>query len=206
MPFPPECSFGRQIDKSDSSPQNFLLHLQECPAYDGPVLLKEPAHERLTNARIAQLHNEYAISQLLAQLPGVRPVYAIDGSESHPILILEYIEGNSLAQLIEGQSLDLSQKLQLAVQIATILGHIHEEGVIHRDISSSNILVSVDGSPGEPGGVTLIDFDLATTVRQKEFSSPVAADVAAGRLAYISPEQTSRLKHWTRNSLPSLVT
>ena len=89
MPFPPECSFGRQIGKSDSSPQNLLLHLQERPAYDEPVLLKEPAHERLTNAQIAQLHNEYAISQLLAQLPSVRPVYAIDGSESHPILILD---------------------------------------------------------------------------------------------------------------------
>ena len=76
--------------------RNFLLHLQERTGYDGPVLLKEPALEHLPNAQIAQLHNEYDIYQKLTHLPGVRPVYALEGSESHPVLLLKFIEGKSL--------------------------------------------------------------------------------------------------------------
>ena len=52
--------------------RDFLLHLQERPEYDGLVLLKEPAHEQLTRAQIAQLHNEYIITRQMAHLPGVR--------------------------------------------------------------------------------------------------------------------------------------
>ena len=74
---------------------DFLLHLQERPEYDGLVLLKEPAHEQLTRAQIAQLHNEHVIARQLAHLPGVRPFYTIEGSESHPVLLLKYIQGQS---------------------------------------------------------------------------------------------------------------
>ena len=172
--------------------RNFLLHLREHPGYDRPVLLKEPAHDQLTVAQIAQLHNEYAVSQQLAHVPGVRPVYTIEGSESHPVLILEYIEGNSLAQLIEEGSLDLCQKLQLGVQIATTLNRIHEERMMHRDISSSNILVGRDGAQDEIGEVTIIGLGLATSTREKGLSRPVEVESVAGSMAYISPEQTGR--------------
>lgn len=67
--------------------RNFLLYLQKRPAYKESILLKEPAHEQLTGTQIGQLHNEYAISRQLADVSGVRPVYTLQGSESHPILI-----------------------------------------------------------------------------------------------------------------------
>jgi hypothetical protein len=57
--------------------RNFLLHLQEREGYGGPVLLKEPAHQRPTRAHLDQLHNEYAITMQLADVTGVRPVTAI---------------------------------------------------------------------------------------------------------------------------------
>ncbi|HSG18435.1 MAG TPA: AAA family ATPase [Anaerolineae bacterium] len=172
--------------------RNFLLHLQKRPEYDRPVLLKEPAHDQLSVSQIAQLHNEFAVSQQLAHLPGVRPVFAIEGSESHPILLMEYVEGNSLAELIEEGSLDLSQKLQIGVQIATILECIHEEGVMHRDISSSNILVAKDDAPDETGGVTIIGFGLATTTKGEGLSRPIEVEFMTRSVAYMSPEQTGR--------------
>jgi hypothetical protein len=58
--------------------RNFLLHLQERQEHDRPVLLKEPAYERPTTAHIMQLHNEYAITRCLVDVPGVRPAYADD--------------------------------------------------------------------------------------------------------------------------------
>jgi len=175
------------------SRRNFMLHLQERPAYDGLVLIKEPAHQQLTRAQISQLHNEHLITRQLADVPGVRPVYGLEGSESHPALLLKYIEGQSLAEIIAEQSLDLPRKLRLAMEVAEVLGRVHDSGVMHRDVNSSNIMISADSQADEPDGVSVIDFGVATTVRQEEFSSPVAADFAAGTLAYISPEQTGRM-------------
>ena len=146
--------------------RNFLLHLQERQKYEEPVLLKEPAHERLTGAQIGQLHNEYAISRQLNDVAGVRPAYTLEGSESHPVLLLKYIPGENLAETARKQSLELREKLQLAVEISSILGRIHDAGVMHRDISSSNIMVAEAEMPGENGRVTIIDFGLATTLRQ----------------------------------------
>ena len=113
---------------------NFLLHPQEREEYDQPVLLKEPAHKQLTGTQIGQLHNEYTISRQLADVSGVRPVYTLEGSKSHPILILNYIQGNNLAEINQKQSLGLGQKLQLALEITAVLGRIHEAGVENGEV------------------------------------------------------------------------
>jgi serine/threonine protein kinase len=114
--------------------RNFMVHLQERQEFDSPVLLKEPASKEPTSKQIAELHNEYVITRQLSEISGVRPVYTKEGSESHPVLLLEYIQGQSLSEIIQGQSLDLLQKLQLAVEIVGILGRIHDQGVMHRNI------------------------------------------------------------------------
>ncbi len=71
--------------------RNFLLYLQERAGYDGPVLLKEPAHKGPPRSHFNQLHNEYAITQQLTDVAGVRPVYAKEGTESQPVLLMEFI-------------------------------------------------------------------------------------------------------------------
>jgi len=167
--------------------RNFLLHLQERQEYNRPVVLKELAHEQATSQQINHLHNEYVITRQLADVPGVRPVNAIEGSESHPILISEYIQGQRLSELIQGESLNLHQKLQLAVNIAKILSRIHEQKVMHKDICSSNILVAEDG------GLYIIDFGVATSMRQERPSRASTNDALAGTMAYISPKQTDRM-------------
>jgi serine/threonine protein kinase len=81
------------------------------------------------------MNNEYVITRQLSDIPCVRPVNAKEGSESRPVLLLEYIQGQSLSELIQEESLDLHQKLQLAVNIAGILSRIHERKVMHKDIT-----------------------------------------------------------------------
>jgi len=125
--------------------RNFLLHLQARPGYDGPALLKEAAHQPPTRAHLDQLHNEYAISRQLAELPGVRPALAKEGTESQPVL-LEYIQGQSLVELIRTASLDLLEKLRIAVDVSGILSGIHAQQVMHKDINSSNILMANDAT------------------------------------------------------------
>ena len=90
-----------------------MLHLQERSGYDQPVLLKEPAHEQPARSHLDQLHNEFAIIKQLAGVTGVRPAYAMEGTESQPVLLLEYIPGQSLAELIRSASLDVAEKLLL---------------------------------------------------------------------------------------------
>ena len=156
--------------------RNFLLHRQERAGYDGPVLLKEPAHGRPTRSYLDQLRNEYAITRQLADVAGVRPVYAIEDTESRPVLLMEYIQGQSLAELIRAGSLDLTEKLRLAVNVTTVLSRIHEQKVMHKDMNSSNILVTGKDKPGSQGGVYVIDFGMASVMRQERVSQLAADD------------------------------
>jgi len=173
--------------------RNFRLHLQQLAGYEQPVLIKELARDEPAQHHIAQLHNEYAVTKRLADLPGVRPAYAMGGTESQPVLLLEYIQGQSLAELIRSTSLDMAENLRLAVNIATILSRIHDQQVMHRNINSSNILVADDDQPDSQDGVYIIDFGLASTARQKNPSRLAPDDALLGTLAYISPEQTGRM-------------
>ena len=95
--------------------RNFLVHLQERPGSDEPVLLKEPSQEPSSLAHAEQLHNEYAITCQLAGVAGGRPALAKEGTESRPVLLLEYIQGQSLAELIRTASLDLAERPRLAM-------------------------------------------------------------------------------------------
>ncbi|MFC2055284.1 AAA family ATPase, partial [Chloroflexota bacterium] len=173
--------------------RNFLLHLQERAGYDQTVLLKEPAHESPTSSLIDQMHIEYTITTQLSDVSGVRPAYAMEGTESHPVLLLEYIPGQSLAELIRSNSLDMAEKLSLAVNMSRVLSCIHEKQVMHKDISSGNILVADDNTPGSQGGVYIIDFGLASITRQENPSHLAPDDALVGTLAYISPEQSGRM-------------
>jgi serine/threonine protein kinase len=166
---------------------NFLLHLQERAGCDAPVLIKEPAYERPTRSYCDQLHNEYDITQQLTDVAGVRPVYAIEGTESQPVVLMEYIQGRSLAELIRADSLDLAEKLQLAVNVTAVLSRIHEHQVMHKDMSSSNILVADKDEPGSQGGVYVIDFGIASVMQQKSVSHPATDDTLVGIIERIEP-------------------
>jgi serine/threonine protein kinase len=173
--------------------RNFLLHLQERAGCNGPVLLKEPAYDRPTRSHLDQLHNEYAITRQLTDVAGVRPVYAKEGTESEPVLLMKYIQGQSLAELIRAGPLDLAEKLRLAVNATTVLSRIHEQQVMHKDLNSSNILVAGKKQEGSQGGVYVIDFGAASVMQQESASRLAADDTLVGTLAYISPEQTGRM-------------
>jgi len=173
--------------------RNFLLHLRRRPGCDGPILVKEPARDVPSQSAVEQLHNEYAITCQLTDVKGVRAALGQEGSESRPVLLLEYIQGHSLAELIRTGSLDLAEKLLLAANVVRALSQVHTHHVMHRDLSSGNILVAEGDSPGTPSGVYIIDFGNAST-RETESPSLLAADdTVMGTLAYISPEQTGRM-------------
>ena len=99
---------------------------------------------------------------------------------------MELIEGNTLDEYIENHNLTQRQMLELIRAICQAVQHAHQNGVIHRDIKSSNILITEDGQPH------IVDFGLAMTILESDQYKTVSAEgEVAGTPAYMSPEQAA---------------
>jgi len=104
--------------------------------------------------RLARFERE---AQLLAQLhhPNIASIFGMEESESTKALVMELVEGPTLAERLESGPLPLEESLSLARQIAEALEEAHEKGIIHRDLKPQNIKASKDGK------VKVLDFGLA---------------------------------------------
>ena len=100
--------------------------------------------------------------------------------------MLEDPGGTPLDQLL-GQELHLGFSLRLAISLATAIGHVHQRGIIHKDIKPANVLV--DSATGK---VWLMGFGIASRL-PRERQSPEPPEFIAGTLAYMAPEQTGRM-------------
>ena len=96
-------------------------------------------------------------ARLLAALnhPGIATLYEVEESEGKPFLVMELVEGETLAERIARGPLPADEALTLSQQIAEALEAAHEKGVIHRDLKPANIKVDPEGQ------VKVLDFGLA---------------------------------------------
>ena len=135
-------------------------------------------------------------ARLLASLnhPGIATLHGLEKVKDKPFLVMELVEGETLAERISRGPLPVNEALTLSQQIAEALEAAHEKGVIHRDLKPANIKVDPEGQ------VKVLDFGLAKAfadeVPESELSaSPTLsrdatkAGVILGTAAYMSPEQ-----------------
>jgi serine/threonine protein kinase/Flp pilus assembly protein TadD len=113
--------------------------------------------------------------------PHIATIYAIEEADGHLFMVMEYIEGQELKEIIKSEIPNLQTAINYATQIAEGLQAAHEKGIIHRDIKSSNIMITPKGQ------VKIMDFGLAQvagigTELTKEYTT-------LGTAAYMSPEQ-----------------
>ena len=92
--------YGVSDEQSNSPSQKFHASPTAASRLRRTGLDQGTGHEQPTRSHLDQLHNEYAITRQLTDVAGVRPAYAKEGTESRPVLLLEYIQGHSLAELI----------------------------------------------------------------------------------------------------------
>ena len=148
-----------------------------------------------TPQELTRYRQEYQITEQL-NLDGVIDVYALEPCDRTLAIILEDFGATSLAQLFQDSLLPfqrgdfqtrIAEFLHLAIAIVEILGQIHAEKIIHKDINPSNIVLNP-----ETKEVKIIDFGISTilTVENPTLKHP---NVLEGTLAYISPEQTGRM-------------
>ncbi len=142
--------------------------------------------------RLARFQRE---AQVLASLnhPNIAQIHGIEKSDDTQALVLELVEGPTLADRIAKGPIPLDEALSIAKQIAEALEAAHEAGVIHRDLKPANIKVREDGT------VKVLDFGLAkamdTTPEGDPSQSPTLTAAATqvgvimGTAAYMSPEQ-----------------
>lgn len=151
-----------------------------------PVLVKVLNYEFPTPADVQQFFNEYDIIFGL-QLPGIRHVLKRGKEKNRHTLYLEWIEGENLSAAFRGKQNDITDFLHIAIATAESLGSIHRQGIIHKDISPSNILVNL-----QQRQVHIIDFGISTklSLKQHYLGNPERLE---GTLAYNSPEQTGRM-------------
>lgn len=109
------------------------------------------------------------------------------GMDTLPYMVMEFIEGKSLEDLIENkEKLNFNDILKISESILPALGYIHSKGLVHRDIKPGNILIEeIDGR------VVLIDFGIAKDVITSNLTK---TDSAFGSIHYMSPEQCKKSK------------
>jgi serine/threonine protein kinase len=127
--------------------------------------------------------------------PGIVTIFDVN-EEAEPYLVMEYVEGQSLQQLVtrEKRALPISTTLRLIQEIAEALHYAHAQGVVHRDIKPANILVTTDGHP------KIADFGIAK-LNEMDLTLPGRV---LGSPAFMAPEQLGDEAVDSRSDLFSL--
>lgn len=168
-----------------------------------PKLRRDVAIKIVTDSfdseRAARFQRE---AQLLAALnhPNIATIYGLEQTNGAQFLVMELVEGDTLAQRLKSGALAVAEALAIARQIADALQAAHEKGIIHRDLKPANIALTPEGQ------VKVLDFGLAKALGPGELGSAIdspallthsptlslaatQAGVILGTAAYMAPEQ-----------------
>lgn len=118
---------------------NSVISVETHPEYSHPVVIKKPAKRHPSRRILSSLEKEYELTRSLNAVEGVRKALGQLSIDNKPALILKYIDGETLRDHIGRKTLSLHAKLEIAVDLARILGEIHQQDVVHLDINSKNI-------------------------------------------------------------------
>ena len=160
---------------------------------DRLVAIKFVCPEQWTDGLAAErLANEARIASALNH-PGIVAVYDIGRFRGRPFIVMEYVEGQSLATKLLGGPMKVRDALRIGWQIADALAAAHAAGVVHRDLKPQNVMLGTDGRP------KIVDFGLGTLNRDEETTqkiSPNSPTITSGlgvqgTVGYMAPEQAA---------------
>ena len=143
--------------------------------------------------RVARFERE---AKLLASLnhPNIAAIYGFEDSSGEFALVMELVEGQTLAEWISNSPVPVTEVLPIAKEICEALEYAHEHGIVHRDLKPANVKITPDGS------VKLLDFGLAKALEGNDASADIStsptitalateAGIVLGTAGYMSPEQ-----------------
>jgi TolB-like protein/tRNA A-37 threonylcarbamoyl transferase component Bud32 len=112
--------------------------------------------------------------------PNIVSIHAIEETPEHVFIVMEYVEGDSIRDLVKRGALPLQRALEAAGQVLRALSVAHGAGIVHRDVKSDNVFID------RAGHVRVLDFGLA---RSHDLAAISRTGSSAGTPAYMSPEQ-----------------
>lgn len=126
--------------------------------------------------------------------PNIVMIYDVGREGEMTYIVMQYIEGRSLAKMIGGERLPIDYIVRLMTQVCQALDYAHQKGIVHRDIKPANILLDHSGNP------FLADFGVA----RMETSTVTQTGTVMGTPSYMSPEQVMGKKIDKRSDIFSL--
>lgn len=119
--------------------------------------------------------------------PNICTIYEVGDSDDGPFIVMQHAAGRTLGAIIRAGLPTIDVAITYAMQIADALDHAHAHGIVHRDLKSSNVVVTADDRP------IVLDFGLAkrlpaTSASQSADQSLTAHDRLAGTLSHMAPE------------------
>ena len=144
------------------------------------VAIKFLPHHISTNSEERQRFRIEAKAAAALNHPNIATIYAIEEFDKEMFIVMEFIDGKELKEKIKAGPIQFKEAINIAAQIAEGLIAAHEKEIIHRDIKSSNIMITNEGN------VKIMDFGLA---KMGDGGQVTKIGSTIGTIAYMSPEQ-----------------
>jgi serine/threonine protein kinase len=157
------------------------VYLAEDINLQRKVAIKFLAHHYAFDPEIRARFQHEAKAAAQINHPNVITIHHVDEFEGRPYIVMEYVEGESLKELIARKELAIDEIVNIALQISEGLSKAHQQGVLHRDIKPANILIEAGD-----GRVKIADFGLA---KSRGSTKITMAGALMGTAPYMSPEQ-----------------
>lgn len=173
-----------------------MVYKAKDTTLDRWVALKVPFSHLASDPNFQARFEREARAAARLQHPNLVTIYEVGGLESYPYLAMEYVPGRTLAQILaERGALPLSEVVSIIGQVAEALDYAHRQGILHRDVKPSNVIID------ERGRAYLTDFGLARAFESLTITSPSAL---LGTPHYLSPEQAEGRSLDVRSDIYSL--
>jgi len=114
--------------------------------------------------------------------PNITTIYSVEEIDENVFIVMEFIEGKELKNKIKSKKFSIDEAIDIAIKICEGLEAAHKKGIIHRDIKSSNIMIT------ENGAAKIMDFGLAKLSGTENLTK---LGITLGTIVYMSPEQTT---------------
>jgi diguanylate cyclase (GGDEF)-like protein len=176
---------GIQVEQLVHQSENSLVYRGYRLEDKLPVVIKTLVKEHPSIETIVRFRREYQIAKKL-DLARVIRVHSLEKVAGLPVIVMED-GGESLEHFLADYSLDLDSFFEIALQLTETLAQLHQEYIIHKDISPSNILWCANTRE-----IKLIDFGISTELSRETVALKNPSGLE-GTLSYISPEQTGRM-------------